>query len=121
MINNIDIGSYGEFLAQNYLLSKGYILLKKNYRTKTGEIDIISKKNSVLSFIEVKTRYNRNFGTPCQCINYKKKNSIIKASLIYICSEKLYTFNVRYDVIEILLNYNDDSYSINHIEGAFTQ
>jgi putative endonuclease len=121
VINNIDIGSYGENIALKYLLDKGYILLRKNYRTKCSEIDIILKKKDVLHFVEVKTRYNKNFGIPCQSINYKKKNSIIKASLIYIISERLITYNVSYDVIEVVLNYTNDSFSLNHIEGAFSQ
>ena len=121
MISNIDIGSYGESLALKHFLSKGYLLLRKNFRTRVGEIDIILKKQEVLYFVEVKTRYNKNFGTPAECINFKKKSSIIKASLFYIHSERLYNFNVSYDVIEIVLNYNSDSYIINHIEGAFTK
>ncbi|WP_139904548.1 YraN family protein [Clostridium thermarum] len=121
MINSIDIGIYGEDLALKHFLNEGYTLLRKNYRTKQGEIDLILKLKDILCFVEVKTRYNNNFGTPGQCIDIKKKKRIIKASLIFIYSEKLLNYNVRYDVVEVVLNYKNDSYSINHIEGAFIQ
>lgn len=117
----MDIGIYGEDLALKYFLNMGYTLLRKNYRTRHGEIDLILKHKDILCFVEVKTRYNNNFGSPGQCIDTKKKKRIIKASLIYIYSEKLLKYNVRYDVVEVVLNYKNDSYDINHIEGAFTQ
>jgi putative endonuclease len=113
------VGNYGENIALNYFFKNGYTLLRKNYRTKQGEIDIILKKNDILCFVEVKTRYNNNFGSPSQCIDFKKKKRIIKASLLYIYSEKLMTYNVRYDVVEVILNYNNDSFKVHHIESAF--
>lgn len=121
LINTVEIGSYGEDTALRFLLKKGYTLLRKNYKTKHGEIDIILKEKDIICFVEVKTRYNNFFGSPCECIDSKKKRNIIRASLLYIYSEKLFNYNVRYDVIEILLNYKDDSFKINHIIGAFSQ
>ena len=43
---NKDIGSFGEALARDYLISKGYKILNMNFRNKFGEIDIICKKNN---------------------------------------------------------------------------
>ena len=49
---NKDIGSFGEALARDYLISKGYKILNMNFRNKFGEIDIICKKNNLLIFCE---------------------------------------------------------------------
>ncbi len=119
MINKKDIGSFGENIAVEYLIHDGYTLLNRNYRTRIGEIDIIVNKDNLLCFVEVKTRYNCKFGYPCEAVNNKKRNTIMKISLWYMCSKKLHKYNVRFDVIEILLNYADDSYSINHLIDAF--
>jgi putative endonuclease len=57
-INNYskkDIGSLGEKIAAEYLRRKGYELLERNWERKTGEIDIIMRKDSVLHFVEVKS------------------------------------------------------------------
>lgn len=49
------LGELGENTACNYLVKRGYSLLERNYTKKYGEIDIITQKNGVLHFIEVKT------------------------------------------------------------------
>ncbi len=55
MTNQIT-GKIGEDLATDYLTSRGYKLIEKNYRQKWGEIDIIVKSLSgILVFVEVKT------------------------------------------------------------------
>ena len=56
---NKDIGSFGEALARDYLISKGYKILNMNFRNKFGEIDIICKKNNLLIFCEIKKNQNQ--------------------------------------------------------------
>ena len=50
-MNSKQIGDYGEDLAERFLLEKGYLILERNYRKNTGEIDIIYSKNDTLVFI----------------------------------------------------------------------
>jgi putative endonuclease len=50
------LGKDGEEFAQEFLTRQGYSILQVNYRTKTGEIDIIAKDKDTIAFIEVKTR-----------------------------------------------------------------
>ena len=56
-----ETGNQGEDRASEYLIEKGYEVLFRNYRTKTGEIDIISLIDETIVFVEVKTLPN---GTP---------------------------------------------------------
>jgi putative endonuclease len=49
------IGKLGEDIAVHYLESKGFIIVERNFSKKTGEIDIVSRKDGVLHFIEVKS------------------------------------------------------------------
>ena len=88
---NKDIGSFGEALARDYLISKGYKILNMNFRNKFGEIDITC---------------------------YKQKQ-IIKLSELYLISKKYYNFNVRYDIIEVIFNTITSSHIINHVQDAF--
>ena len=116
---NKDIGSFGEALARDYLISKGYKILNMNFRNKFGEIDIICKKNNLLIFCEIKSRYSHSFGSPIESITCYKQKQIIKLSELYLISKKYYNFNVRYDIIEVIFNTITSSHIINHVQDAF--
>lgn len=49
------IGLIGENLACKYIVKQGFKVLERNYTKKCGEIDIITEKNGILHFFEVKT------------------------------------------------------------------
>ncbi|MCR1951524.1 MULTISPECIES: YraN family protein [unclassified Clostridium] len=113
------IGSYGEDLASSYLKSKGYYILKKNFRNKYGEIDLICRHDGLIIFVEVKSRYNYNYGLPCESVTSSKQKQIINLCKFYILTRKLFNYNCRFDVVEIYFNSNNESYLLNHIEDAF--
>lgn len=56
-----ELGKSGEDAAVAYLLNNCYTIVDRNYRCRSGEIDIIAKKGDVLFFIEVKTRKRADF------------------------------------------------------------
>lgn len=113
-MNKRKFGIIGEKIAQGYLKNKGYEILETNFYTKKGEIDIISKKDNCIIFVEVKTRNNLEYGTPAMSVNYIKKQHIKIAAKIFIHINKLYKYNVRFDVVEIIIK--NGKCKINHIE-----
>ena len=116
---NKDIGHYCEDLASNYLSSNSYTILNRNFKNRLGEIDIVCLKDNLLIIIEVKGRYNSNFGTPCESVTYKKQKSIIKVAYSYLLYKRFKNINIRFDVIEVYLNNKNDLIKINHIKDAF--
>ena len=109
-MNNIDKGKFGEMMATMYLEKQEYEIVERNFRCRLGEVDIICKKNNQIIFVEVKTRTSENFGAPSEAVNKDKKNKIRKVAALYMMSEKITNYQVKFDVIEI---------SVNHIENAF--
>lgn len=56
MTQKSELGNYGENLACEYLIKKGYKILERNYRKPWGELDIIARApDKTLVFVEVKT------------------------------------------------------------------
>ena len=55
-VNKRAAGADKEQLAARYLVDNGYTVLERNFRNKTGEIDIIAKKDNYIVFVEVKYR-----------------------------------------------------------------
>ncbi len=47
-------GKKGEKISENFLIQSGYLIIEKNYRKISGEIDIIAVKGETIFFIEVK-------------------------------------------------------------------
>lgn len=113
------IGNYGEDVAKKHLKKLGYAILDRNFKCKTGEIDIIAQKHTTVAFIEVKSRYNVFYGNPCEAVNFTKKLKIFKTAKFYISKNNLINFDFRFDVIEVIFNYNNNKQIINHIENAF--
>ncbi|MDA0194867.1 MAG: YraN family protein [Bacteroidetes bacterium] len=112
---NKKIGEWGERLAAEFLIEKGYEIIEKNYRFSHGEIDLIAMKGELLVFVEVKTRSGLYFGYPEDAVNTNKIETIGK-----VAEEYIYAINwhggVRYDVIAIL---NKKPLEIRHFEDAF--
>lgn len=113
-----DIGDFGENTAEGMLISKGYYILERQYRTKFGEIDIIAitpdKKAAV--FIEVKTRKNMNRGMAAESVDKTKIKRLVRTAQQYLLDNPLET-DIRFDVVEV---YTDmGGVRVNHIENAF--
>ena len=115
-MNKRKFGIIGEKIAQDYLRNQGYKILETNFYTKRGEIDIITQKDECIVFIEVKTRTNLKYGTPAMAVNSVKKKHIKHASEIFLTVNKVNEFDVRFDVIEVIIM--NGKCDINHLEGV---
>ncbi|MDB5265432.1 MAG: putative endonuclease distantly related to archaeal Holliday junction resolvase [Parcubacteria group bacterium] len=56
-----DIGNHGESVAVEYLRRLGFRILGRNIAFKTGELDIVAQKGSVVHIVEVKTLLCQDF------------------------------------------------------------
>ena len=72
---SLKTGLDAENRVVNFLIKDGYKIIKRNFHSKFGEIDIIAKKNQILSFFEVK--YSKNYN-PIYRITPAKMQKIIK-------------------------------------------
>jgi len=113
-------GKYGEAVAATYLKAKGYKIIKQNYRTSLGEIDIIAKDKDTIVFIEVKSRKTNYFGNAKQAITPKKQKKISMAALLYLKKEKKSNAKARFDVITIQPGKTDPEIIKNAFELAYS-
>ena len=111
-ISKTELGRIGEQIASEFLISKGYQLLIKNYRYKRDEIDLIVQFQNILIFVEVKARKNNKFGNPEESVNKTKISNIIRAAQNYI-QEIDWKKNIRFDIVAVTGN------EIMHFEDAF--
>lgn len=113
-MNKRRTGSEYEQKAADYLEAKGMQILARNFRIRSGEIDLIARDGRCLVFVEVKYRKNSGKGTALEAVNARKQQIIAQVAGYF-----LYRYHFpedtpcRFDVIGI----TEDK--ITHIENAF--
>ncbi|MEI8061862.1 MAG: YraN family protein [bacterium] len=133
MIESKILGEFGEFLAGCRLVSKGHKILRTRYRKWGGEIDIISTKNKVIYFNEIKTRIGkgkdgvdlRNIG-----ITRHKVSKVIKCAQHFIQNEiaDIFYTTKQFDAyfLEVVLNQEikriqEDVSTVSDLKCYFTE
>ena len=126
-MSSLDLGRAGEEFACRYLISKGYTILHRNYRSGHLETDIICEDETRILFVEVKSRTDTGkpsrYGRPGEACTPKKRQNLI------LCAEEyLRTYHPnkkpRIDVIEVYLRRVSgvcvlSDKGLHHIENAF--
>ena len=115
-MSNTDTGRKGEEQAVAALQAAGMEIIVKNFRSKTGEIDIIALDGETIVFAEVKTWSNFGMEDLMYGINDRKQRKIIKTAKFFLSENRKYSnMTIRFDVIFVHNN------SINHLASAFTE
>jgi len=119
-LNPDELCKKGEALAGKLLKKRGYKILKRNYVSKYGEIDIVAYDKGTISFVEVKTRQSENYGPPELAVTKEKRKRIIRTALHYLSKNHIEEIDCRFDVVSILFKENDNKPDIELFERAFT-
>lgn len=98
-----ELGHQAENRACLFLEKRGLLLLKKNFRCKCGEIDLIMQDGDVLVFVEVRFRRSLRFGGPLSSITPQKQRRLLMAAQVYLQQHpvKGKYAGVRFDVVAL--------------------
>lgn len=112
--NKRTAGSHYESLVAAFLQKQGFEILERNFRCRSGEIDIIARDGRYLVFIEVKYRSSARAGTALEAINAKKAAQVRRVAAAYLY-QKRYSEStpVRFDAAGV------DGEKITYIKNAF--
>ena len=112
-------GEGGEFLAECYLVERGYEILCRNYVTRRGEIDLIVRKDGVVAFVEVRFRHGFGFGSPVESVTRAKRRKISLAALEYDAANGFSSrgMALRFDILAITDRGGRITFA--HLENAF--
>jgi putative endonuclease len=106
-------GIAGEDVAAAWYLSQGYELVARNWRCRTGELDLIVRRGPLFVFCEVKSRRTTAFGAPQEAVTRDKRQRIRHLAARWIEDSRVRPVEIRFDVAAVL----DDQLEV--IEGAF--
>ena len=119
-LNPDELCKKGEALAGKLLKKRGYKILKRNYVSKYGEIDIVAYDKGTICFVEVKTRQSENYGPPELAVTKEKRKRIIRTALNYLVINHIENTDYRFDVVSILYKEDENKPDIELFESAFT-
>jgi len=114
---NKRMGSFGEGLARDYLIKKGYKIIGSNIKAGYQELDIIAKKENCLVFIEVKTRTSMIYGSADETVFSKKIKNLKTGVSKYLQSYRGFYKDLRIDLISIDLDRIKQTAKIKHYQG----
>ena len=113
-----DAGLAAEKLACRHLEEEGFSIVERNHRSKSGEIDIVARKESLLLFAEVRFREDAAFGTPEDTVDRKKRLRVVAAARSYLDDAPSNSWGeARFDVI--VIEGSGEDMSLRHYPSAF--
>lgn len=119
--NAAEIGRIGEEKVADYLKAKGYIILKRNYKDRYGEVDIIAQNEENIVFVEVKTRNKNALVSGFEAVDLKKQRLIKNEAIMFT---KRYKTELQPRIDVAVVTYSTDKYGkeiwkLNYLKNAY--
>ena len=113
-------GTAGEKMAARFLRRRGYKILYRNFRGRTGgEIDIVCRDQDTLVFVEVKTRSREDFGRPFEAVHRDQQKRISRGALAWLRMLDNPDILFRFDVVEVMMREGEEPH-VELIRSAFS-
>ena len=97
----IDMGLAAEVRATRLLVRAGYCIVERNFRCKSGELDIVARDGDVLCFVEVRSRADSEHGHAAEAVDPRKQAQVSRVAMHYIGMRNPQFDESRFDVIAI--------------------
>ncbi len=113
------LGRLGERLALEHYERLGFRLLERNFRTRSGEIDLIVSDGATTVFAEVKTRHTGGFD-PLLAITAVKRRRMRSLAAAWLASHPVrpYTPALRIDAVAIVVDARGTLVSLEQVEDV---
>lgn len=97
------LGEYGERLAARELQRRGLVVVDRNWRCSSGELDIVARDGRVLVGCEVKTRSSSRYGSPVEAITRDKADRVFRVLMAWAKAHTCSFVTARVDVVAVEL------------------
>jgi len=110
------LGAYGEAVAAKHLVEAGMVLLDRNWRCSSGEIDLVLRDGQTLVFCEVKTRSSTAYGSPLESVGAQKASRLRRLAALWIEAHGVRARDVRIDLVGVL--HSAATTVVDHVQGV---
>ena len=111
------LGQVGEALAADLYRKLGFRIVDRNWRCRSGELDLVVGRGDVLVFCEVKTRRTDYFGGPAEAVGYQKQARLRRLAAAWMNQHRPGHVRIRFDVVAVLIG--DREPEVTHLPDAF--
>ncbi|MBJ6363360.1 YraN family protein [Paenibacillus sp. GCM10012307] len=122
-VSRNEVGQIGEKAAADYLERHGWRIVERNWRCRSGEIDLIAippEPEHTLVFVEVRTRRaSGQFGTAVESVDYRKQRQVRAVAQVYLHRHGGAELALRFDVAAVTLDRELGVTGLEWIQGAF--
>jgi putative endonuclease len=95
------VGRYGENVAARLLEAEGFRVLDRNWRSASGELDIVALDGTELVVVEVKTRRGDACGHPAEAVTALKLRRIRRLAAEWLAAHDVHPAGIRIDVVAV--------------------
>ena len=94
-------GRWGEDLAAAHYRRIGSEVVDRNWRSATGELDLVVKDGATYVFSEVKARRSDAFGPAAAAVTVAKQRRIRQLAVEWLRANDVVAASIRFDVVAI--------------------
>ena len=115
------LGLQGEQLAARFLQDRGHTIIASRFRTRLGELDLVTRSGEHIYFVEVKTRRTKgtgsHYGSGLEAVDHRKQRRITRLAELFLDRHNLWDLTPHFAVIGI--EQQDASASVHFLPDAF--
>lgn len=100
------LGIAGENAVCKLLECEGMKILARNWRCRSGELDIVAFDKNILVFVEVKTAVIQHNFSPADNLSTHQKKRNYNAAKVYMRSLEYCPFPGKFDLVEVFFRRN---------------
>jgi len=111
------LGQAAELRAAGYLADAGYTVIDRNWRRRSGELDIVARDGEWLVFVEVRARRGMLLGSPEESVTQRKQARLVHLAQQYL-AECAWEGLWRIDVLALLYAPDGSLAALNHLRDV---
>lgn len=100
--HNKALGDWGEDRTVAWYLDRGFEVVARNWRCRSGEIDVVVQRQALLVFCEVKTRSSSRFGSALEAVTPAKQAKLRALAMEFLRSNSFGYCDLRFDVASVM-------------------
>ncbi len=104
MSTHQELGHDGESAVAEWYEQRGAVVVDRNWRCRSGELDLVVVDGVCVVFCEVKTRRSTRYGSPFDAVGYDKQRRLRRLAGEWLRAHDVAAPEIRIDVASVIVS-----------------